>query len=126
VCTVTPTARCELPATTAAPRMGREFLSEASCRTHPSSRMDDLALLASEAITNAVVHGLPPLTLTVECQESHVEVRVSDASSRLPEGRDPDDVTEGGRGIMLVDLLSDAWGTDVDGDTKEVWFRVTR
>jgi hypothetical protein len=74
---------------------------------------DDVALLASEVVTNAVRHT-----------GTTVKVSVRDGSpaapNLLPAARD----RIGGRGMFLVDTLASAWGTTATADGKVVWFEV--
>jgi anti-sigma regulatory factor (Ser/Thr protein kinase) len=126
VCEVTPRAEIVLPASVHAPSIAREFLSEALCSLHGSAVLDDAKLLTSETITNAVLYGGPPIVLAVECSETTMEVRVRDGSPNMPRRRHPDEFAQHGRGMLLVDVLSDAWGVDTTEATgKEVWFRLS-
>ncbi len=124
MCSVTPPAELTLPVDDRAPGMARKFLREMSCRTHHARVMDEAELLVSELVTNAVVHGAPPVTVSVECDGTEgLRVAVTDGSSRSPVPRvaDPDD--ESGRGIYLVDVISERWGVAPGGgEGKAVWF----
>ena len=126
MCDVTPPAELRLPTDERAPGAARKFLKGVSCRTHHARVLDEAELLVSELVTNAVVHGAPPITVEVSCDGSAgLAVSVSDLSPDLPEPRDADPYAEGGRGIHLVDLISDRWGVEErDGDGKQVWFRL--
>lgn len=116
----------ELPSTTEAPRIARGFLAAAVCPEHGMPVLDDALLLATEAITNAVTHGAPPVVLAVSCVEDGMEIRVRDANPSHPEQLQPGGFDVGGRGMQLVDVLSDAWGVDdIPSDGKEVWFRLS-
>lgn len=81
-------------------------------------------LLVSEVVTNSVVHGGPPIVLAVDCEHTTgLKVRVRDGSHELPKPRDAGVWAGGGRGLGLLERLSDDWGVDPDpGDGKEVWF----
>jgi anti-sigma regulatory factor (Ser/Thr protein kinase) len=70
-------------------------------------------LLASELVTNAVVHGAPP-----------VEITVGDAHPDVPQPRHAMREDEHGRGLLLVDRLSDRWGVDAHPPGKSVWFEL--
>lgn len=123
VCSSTPAARLTLPMDRQAPGAARRFLAEAHCVEHSASVLDEAQLLVSELVTNAVEHGSPPVTTEVSCHEcTGMRVRVTDGSPVAPESRDaaPDD--ESGRGMTLVDLLSDDWGVEPTEDGKSVWF----
>ncbi|BEP13372.1 hypothetical protein acdb102_16830 [Acidothermaceae bacterium B102] len=125
MCSETPAATLDLPATTEAPRLGREFVHFALCAAHHATVRDDAELLVSELVTNAVLHGLPPITLRVDCDTLELIVEVSDEAAGPALA--PRDVTlegESGRGLALVDILSDAWGVEPLDQGKVVWFRL--
>ncbi len=84
-------------------------------------------LLTSELVANAVVHGPPDgdITVHVRSQDRTFEVAVADDSPTVPVVRHSDPLSEGGRGMMLVELMAAEWGVRVeDGDRKAVWFQV--
>jgi anti-sigma regulatory factor (Ser/Thr protein kinase) len=112
-----------LPADVTAPRQARAFLAEACCGSHEAQVVEEAQLLVSELVTNAVRYGAPPIELQVRCAGGdHLQVRVRDSEPRTPRPRDPNPDAEGGRGLLLVDLVSDEWGHDDDADGKAVWF----
>ncbi|HEY3481004.1 MAG TPA: ATP-binding protein, partial [Streptomyces sp.] len=93
--------------------------------------VDDGLLLASELVTNAVVHA--GTTVDVLCrldlarQPAGLVIEVSDQHpSRVLRGDDRQscDSREGGRGLQLVAALSDSWGITYRRDRKTVWCRL--
>jgi anti-sigma regulatory factor (Ser/Thr protein kinase) len=124
MCSVTPPADLKLPTDEQAPGVARRFLRETSCLAHHARVMDEAELLVSELVTNAVVHGTPPVTVSVECDGSEgLRVAVTDGSSHSPVPREASPDDESGRGIHLVDVISDRWGVAPNrGDGKAVWF----
>jgi anti-sigma regulatory factor (Ser/Thr protein kinase) len=105
--------------------IARQFLRERSCPRNDPDVVDVAVLLVSELVTNAVRYGTAPAALEIDCDETHVlQVRVSDASRALPSLGDagPDD--EGGRGLAIVERLSDVWGVEAHVGGKTVWFRL--
>ncbi|MFJ6572468.1 SpoIIE family protein phosphatase [Streptomyces sp. NPDC091292] len=91
-------------------------------------RADDIALVADELITNALVHteGAAVVTLRVITgADRRLRVEVEDASSALPRRRDAGDAGVSGRGLLLVDRLVDAWGVEARGTGKCVWCEFT-
>ncbi len=124
MCSVTPPAELTLPVDQRAPGVARKFLRETSCQTHHARVMDEAELLVSELVTNAVVHGAPPITVNVECDGSQgLRVAVTDGSDHTPVPREAADDDESGRGIYLVDVISDRWGVAPSrGHGKAVWF----
>jgi anti-sigma regulatory factor (Ser/Thr protein kinase) len=79
-------------------------------------------------VTNAVVHALSPVRLVVALTGGVLEVGVSDTDATPPGGRVPAQ-REGsrgwGRGLSLVDSLSDEWGSTPLRVGKQVWFTLT-
>jgi hypothetical protein len=80
-----------------------------------------VVLVVSELATNAVIHGgsEPELKLTLDGLVLRVEVR--DSSRALPEVKGYSETATTGRGMVIVEALSTAWGTDVDDRGKVVW-----
>jgi anti-sigma regulatory factor (Ser/Thr protein kinase) len=125
MCNDMPTARLGLSLDAMAPGRARAFLREFACPQHGTGLVEDAAVLTSELVTNAVIHGGPPIELAIECTATGLEVRVHDGSSREPQRNDAAALDTHGRGILLVDELSDRWGVNQHaGDGKDVWFRV--
>jgi anti-sigma regulatory factor (Ser/Thr protein kinase) len=87
--------------------------------------IDDIELLVSELVTNAVLHARSDARVTIELLDDRVRVTVADASPIVPRLRDYGPAAVTGRGMLLVDRLSDQWGVDVDdGAGKRVWFEL--
>lgn len=87
---------------------------------------DDLALVVSEMVTNAVRHAGPPVALEIQTDPDAVLIAVKDGSPNRPRPRDAGQAAEGGRGLMLVDLLSVEHGVRPDPPGKTVWAAVKR
>lgn len=86
-----------------------------------------VALLTTEATTNAVRHGPPGGEVRVDFTRrgDHLRVAVHDASPSEPVVRHVEPSSPGGRGVMLIDALSADWGVERESDgTKTVWFEV--
>ncbi len=85
----------------------------------------DLRLVVSELVTNAVLHARTKIEVSLAVAEDVIELSVRDHHPRLPRPRrqwSGDAAT--GRGLMLVEALSDDWGVADRMDGKEVWLRV--
>jgi anti-sigma regulatory factor (Ser/Thr protein kinase) len=84
-------------------------------------RATDVLLLASELVTNAVVHvdADGPIELTAECRPDATWVEVSDHGPGFPSP--PPDT---GHGLQIVTAASNRWGIVQDGATS-VWFEVS-
>ncbi|MCH5670977.1 SpoIIE family protein phosphatase [Streptomyces gilvus] len=89
-----------------------------------ADRADEVELVADELITNALMHteGAAIVTLRVLTGgDRRLRVEVEDSSSALPRRREAGESGVSGRGLMLVDLLTDAWGVEARGGGKCVW-----
>ncbi|GIH29264.1 ATP-binding protein [Acrocarpospora phusangensis] len=93
---------------------------------------DDVQLVVSELVTNALRHALAdglngdaagaPVQLRLASQSYHVACAVRDPSERAPMMCPEDDFAESGRGLLLVQELSLTWGwTILRGSGKVVW-----
>lgn len=116
-------------------KLGRDDLTECA----------ELAI--SELVTNAVLHGQPPVQLLLRGTPEHPRFEVHDASTIPPQPAGPsdgldlgdlgladfdgiDDFDEEqlsslltvGRGLDIVARASAAWGAEVEEDGKAVWF----
>ncbi|MEV6839224.1 ATP-binding protein [Streptomyces sp. NPDC051133] len=114
-------ASCALPARYEAVREARRFTRGTLDQWDIGDRFDDICLVVSELVTNALRHGLPG---EAGCPEHAPSVRlhllrwserlvcaVRDPSHETPVPRDSDDFSaESGRGLFLVDSFADSWG----------------
>jgi two-component sensor histidine kinase len=89
-------------------------------------RAGEAGLIASELVTNAVEHATTDIELRVRHCGSTLRIEVDDDGSGWPVMREPDLREEGGRGLRIVDGLSDRWGADRRaGDGKTIWAEIT-
>ncbi|MFC4584990.1 ATP-binding protein [Sphaerisporangium corydalis] len=86
---------------------------------------DDIVLAMTEVLSNAVLYGLPPIRLTLRVTGETLSAEVTDHGAGRPERVADDDEAEHGRGLTIVEALSDEWGVlpEPDGTAKTVWFR---
>jgi len=108
------------------PGQARRAIAECASRLGLDEVVDDLLLLVSEMVTNAVRHGAPPVRLEVLADDDVVRVAVVDGHPGLPCPREVDDDAEGGRGMVLVDLLAAEHGVRPQPPGKTVWASVPR
>ena len=92
----------------------------------PPEVQDSVSLMVSELSTNALVHGDSGFDIRVDRTDHAVVISVSDRSGGTPALQSPASSEPHGRGLRIVDALSDEWGiayTPHDG--KTVWFRMS-
>ncbi|MDI3420393.1 ATP-binding protein [Streptomyces luteolus] len=90
---------------------------------------ESLRLVASELITNAVVHSSGHITvgLSYEPEEGRLLLVVHDGGASPPKRRDATADEDSGRGLALVDALAARTGWEPTERGKSVWaeFEVT-
>jgi anti-sigma regulatory factor (Ser/Thr protein kinase) len=79
-------------------------------------------LLVSELTTNAVRHADAGFTLRINMTADELRVEVTDIGAGVPVRRSPGLFDASGRGLQIVEALSDAWGFDATPSGKTVWF----
>jgi anti-sigma regulatory factor (Ser/Thr protein kinase) len=83
---------------------------------------DAVLLIVSELATNALVHTDGRVRLDLTLLDNRVRVSVTDSSPRTPVK--PTSIgweATGGRGILLVEAMSETWGTVPVSGGKQVW-----
>ncbi|MEU9352030.1 SpoIIE family protein phosphatase [Streptomyces griseoloalbus] len=89
-----------------------------------ADRADEIELVADEMITNVLMHTEGPAVVTLRVttgSERRVRVEVEDSSSALPRRREAGESGVSGRGLLLVEMLTDLWGVEARGGGKCVW-----
>ena len=87
---------------------------------------DDVCLVVSELVTNALVHGRSDAVLRLLRQGGVIRVEILDEDTRLPLPSAPDAQALGGRGLALVAALSTVWGAERTATGKIVWAEFDR
>jgi anti-sigma regulatory factor (Ser/Thr protein kinase) len=83
---------------------------------------DDVILAVGELAANAVLHARTSFTVSVCRDPARLTVEVADHNPRLPALGQPPPGALSGRGLMLVDAVSTAWGVRTDHmEGKLVW-----
>ncbi|MEU4110286.1 SpoIIE family protein phosphatase [Streptomyces sp. NPDC027717] len=106
----------------------RQHLRELLHDWVPAEQVDAAVLLISEMITNVLVHTDADALLLAEIFGEHghrrLRVQVSDSGDDLPHKRRPGELASSGRGLMLIEMLADAWGVEPRGEGKSIWFEL--
>ncbi|WP_436775532.1 ATP-binding protein [Yinghuangia sp. YIM S09857] len=82
---------------------------------------DDAALLASELISNALLHAEGRPELRLQLRESTFRIEVVDSGYGVPKAPLPGVERTFGRGLWIVERLSCRWGFVRDIASKSVW-----
>ena len=126
--TAPPWRRVHIAADRNAPGLARSAVAEFCSRLGVGGGAmggETAQLVASELVTNAVVHARTPIELTLRLVWPllHIAVRDSgDGQARI--AGFVDETAESGRGLVLVDALASSWGNFVPPVGKVVWATV--
>jgi hypothetical protein len=104
--------------------LAREFTHRTLAQWNLLALLDDAALITSELVTNALRHAPPPVPapagagaggrrppqLVLIKHARWLLAAVTDSSEQPPTLREPDYFAESGRGLHLIEALSDQWG----------------
>jgi anti-sigma regulatory factor (Ser/Thr protein kinase) len=102
----------------------RRFASE-TLADLPAHAFEPIELMVSELATNSVRHSHTEFRLTIGRTSAEIRVEVRDCGGGDPAKRCPGPEEPSGRGLQIVELLSDAWGVDrAEGPGKTVWLTV--
>ncbi|MEU6508821.1 ATP-binding protein [Streptomyces sp. NPDC046942] len=133
---VSDAASCALPARYEAVREARRFTRATLDQWDVGDRFDDICLVVSELVTNALRHAVPAgpgrpehgacppgaaphgtpahgaaVRLHLMRWSERLVCAVRDPSHETPAPRESDDFSaESGRGLFLVDSFADSWG----------------
>ncbi|MDA0636142.1 ATP-binding protein [Nonomuraea sp. MCN248] len=99
--------------------VAREAARDALVAWGYRGRAEDVLLVVSELVTNALVHGAGGPTLRMTGGPRHVRIEVGDRSEQAPEPRDPGPAD--GWGLHVIEALCASWGIDRHEDGKVVW-----
>jgi serine phosphatase RsbU (regulator of sigma subunit)/anti-sigma regulatory factor (Ser/Thr protein kinase) len=102
----------------------RRFAREVLADWGLDELLDDVVLLTSELVTNAVTHAGTPMTVAVVREEDRLRIDVFDQHPTrvLPVGANArPGAGEHGRGLLITSALATAWGVEYRRDHKRVW-----
>jgi anti-sigma regulatory factor (Ser/Thr protein kinase) len=120
------TVRREFTNTPAAIAEARRFV-EGELAGVPQRVAEDVKVMTSELVTNCVRHTVTDFSISVERTGREVRVEVTDRGGGFPVVRSPDVTEPSGRGLRIVQDLSDSFGIRELSDSpgKTVWFAVS-
>jgi hypothetical protein len=112
-------------------RAARDFTTATLHRWGAAHRCEDVAIVVSELLTNALRHALPDSSETRPRSSIRLGLlqlgpcvlcAVADPSRRAPVPKHPGPLGETGRGLHVIGALADTWGYTAPSDTgKVVW-----
>jgi len=99
--------------------LARDITRHALSEYHYRGPQDDVLLVVSELVTNALVHGRGTPVLRLVGDAVRIRVEVSDGDPGLPQCKEPG--PSGGWGLNLVEQLAVGWGASPRDGGKVVW-----
>ncbi|MGW0587579.1 ATP-binding protein [Streptosporangium sp. NPDC002607] len=112
----------DLPADPEVVGAARRLAREALVIWGISSVTEDVTMVVSELVSNAVVHGRAPITLSLHRHGRIVCGEVTDHSAMWPAPLPAGPDAEHGRGLAIVAAYADRWGVESAPQGKTVWF----
>ena len=117
---------CVLAQSGDTPAAARRFVVSALEHWGVRDDFDDLPLVTSELVTNAVRHAASDVVVSIDLSSSCVRVEVSDVSPKVPLLGALDVAHDGGWGLHIVEQLSTRWGLEPRLPGKTVWCELAR
>ena len=114
------------PAEPASATRARRFVTGVLGSVVGDDVVDVAALLTTELAANSVIHAGSAIDVEISVGEEQVTVLVADTQPGHPTRIEADVEGTFGRGLLLVDRLSDRWGVSPRAAGKVVWFSLTR
>ncbi|MBM9503388.1 SpoIIE family protein phosphatase [Actinacidiphila acididurans] len=103
----------------------RRFTARTLRAWHLTDVSDAALLVISELVTNALIHTHGAVGIDLTLAGDRLRIAVSDSSARAPAKPVAVDwESTGGRGILLVEAVSGAWGSVPVSGGKQVWSEI--
>jgi anti-sigma regulatory factor (Ser/Thr protein kinase) len=103
----------------------RRFADDA-LQDAPADARDSALLMVSELASNCIRHTDSGFELSVSYSPQEIRVEATDRGGGAPRMRHPGPTDPDGRGLQIIDMLSESWGVDqLSGHGKTVWFTLT-
>jgi anti-sigma regulatory factor (Ser/Thr protein kinase) len=117
----------KLPGDLQAPAAARAFVADclAKAKRPPKVEVDDVVLVTSELVTNAVRAGATKVDVDVLATSRRVDLVVEDNARGWPKKVRPGTDATSGRGLGIVEQLADSWTVDPQARGKRIvatWF----
>jgi anti-sigma regulatory factor (Ser/Thr protein kinase) len=108
---------CHLESVPAARRFVRDVL-----RDQAREVLDAAELMTSELATNCVQHAQTCFELAIDDAQRGIRVEVRDVGRGRPTRQSPAPTDRTGRGLLIVEAMSETWGIEPSSKGKTVWF----
>jgi anti-sigma regulatory factor (Ser/Thr protein kinase) len=109
----------DIPSDVYAPGTGRNLVRSVA---EDFPRIDDLLLALSELTANALNHGGGPRRIAAAVSRAAIAIEITDAEPEaLPTVLPLGGIGVSGRGMAIVNAISDHWGVTTHSATKTVW-----
>jgi anti-sigma regulatory factor (Ser/Thr protein kinase) len=120
-----------LPAVAESVKVARDFAQSVLLSWGLVAMYDEVRLVVSELVTNALRHAgeypverydNAPIRLSLLRTGGRLTCAVTDPGDQIPVRGEPDRVSQGGRGLHLVEAFSDSWNwAPLSSHGKVVW-----
>ncbi|MCB1248245.1 MAG: ATP-binding protein [Acidimicrobiales bacterium] len=104
----------------------RVFVRELLESWHCDGLVQDAELVASELVTNAVLHAGGPVEVALVLAPDSLRIEVRDMSRATPELLDASRHRRGGHGLRILTHVASSWGVQPTADGKVVWAELAR
>jgi anti-sigma regulatory factor (Ser/Thr protein kinase) len=122
---VTPLGSQPFGPDTDAPRQARWWLANLLREHGFGHELHDVMVMVSELATNAVKHAKGDFEVGASFDGARLRVEVVDSDPNVPQVHWVPAGATSGRGLLIVETLSDSWGvTALEGGGKSVWFEL--
>ncbi|HEX2772850.1 MAG TPA: ATP-binding protein [Micromonosporaceae bacterium] len=102
-------------------RRAREFAAGGCEGWGLTALAGPVSVVVSELVANVVRYAGTPMDVRLTLRPPYLHVTVADGHPGAPRPADPGPAVEGGRGLLLVQSLSQRWGVLPIGQSKVVW-----
>lgn len=101
--------------------VAREFVRSRLHAWELGDLTDDAVLVASELVTNGVLHARTSIQLRLQCNSASLRIEVHDENPRLPTTTSCPPEATSGRGLGIVSRIASSWGIEHQDSGKIVW-----
>lgn len=112
----------DLPAHPQAVGKARELAREVLRVWSLPGLVEEVTVIVSELVTNAIVHGSPPITFALHRRGPLVRGEVTDHGAGRPAPVSAGTDQAHGRGLAIVSAYCARWGVEPAPGGKTVWF----